>query len=533
MNYIITYLIVFSLFLTFQHGAEASNLLDSLSQVAHEKVNEGQLDEAMELYLQALQMAETEGKGKEVASIFYSIALIHHFQNNNEKSREYLEKSMDKARAIKDSSRIARCFLLSGVLEYHSGDMEACIPLFQQSADIFRAIGKYASAADAIAKVGNIYETQGRYVEATPLFEQSHKAASQAQDTLKLLTATINLSGNAYNLHDYPKALEYLNIARELAVGLERDFEYQELLKLESYIYEGMGELKKSNEILWKYVEHHDSMLNVDRTRQIAALETKYETEKKEATIQLQKKQLSLQHSRLLAIAVILVFALLAGGVLFRLTRQLRKRNEEKEFLIKEIHHRVKNNLQVLSSLLHLQSRHIKDESALDAVREGQTRVEAMSLIHQKLYMGDNLAAVEMQDYLYNLGDTLLDSFGMDNERVKIIYDVKPMHLDVDIAIPLGLIINELVTNSLKYAFPGNRNGKIEIALWKNKSEQLCLKVADDGVGKDAAHTPKNSTSFGTNLVNILSKKLKGKIEKQHENGYATLIVFEPFRMAG
>ncbi len=531
MNRTSSILAIFFLLVSSHHAVEASSVLDSLSQIATKKVDEGQLDEAMDLYLQVLQMAESEGLEKKTASVYYSIALIHHFQNNNDKSKEYLSRSMEKARAINDSSRIARCFLFSGVLEYHSGRLDTCIPLFRQSAEMFEAIGNHAAAANAIAKVGNIYEAQERYAEATPLFEQGHKAAVQARDTLKILAATINLSGNAFNLKDYPKALEYLDIARELAIGLQRDFEYQELFKLESYIYGGMGDFEKSNDILWKYVEHHDSMLNVDRTRQIAALETQFETEQKEATILLQEQQLAQQRTRFFAIAAFLAIALLAGALLFRLTRQLRKRNEEKEFLIKEIHHRVKNNLQVLSSLLHLQSRHIKDENALDAVREGQTRVEAMSLIHQKLYMGDNLAAVEMQDYLYNLGDTLLDSFGLDDDRVKITYEVKPMHLDVDTAIPLGLIINELVTNSLKYAFPDDRKGIVEIALWKNESGKLCLKVADNGVGEEAAPKLKGSTSFGSNLVHILSKKLKGKLEKSHENGYATLIVFEQFKV--
>ena len=202
----------------------------------------------------------------------------------------------------------------------------------------------------------------------------------------------------------------------------------------------------------------------------------------------------------------------------------------------------MKNNLQVLSSLLHLQSRQITNEAALDAVREGQNRVDAMGLIHQKLYMGDNLAAVEMQDYLHNLGDTLLDSFGLNDERVKISYSVAPMHLDVDTAIPLGLIINELVTNSLKYAFPldrhrladgGGQVGTVDISLWKDEAGKLCLKVADDGAGQNAAPDPKHSTGFGASLVQMLSKKLGGQPEvTAGEGGYATLIRFEHFKMA-
>jgi two-component sensor histidine kinase len=262
----------------------------------------------------------------------------------------------------------------------------------------------------------------------------------------------------------------------------------------------------------------------------MAELQTKYETAQRDTKIALQSEQLKEERTRLWAVLAVLGIAIVGGALLFRLTRILRKRNEEKEFLIKEIHHRVKNNLQVLSSLLYLQSRHIKDNAALDAVREGQNRVEAIGLIHQKLYMGDNLSAVEMQDYLYNLGDTLLDAFGLDDDRVKINYQVEPLLLDVDTAIPLGLIINELVTNSLKYAFPADRHGTVDIALWKNGAGKLCLKVADDGVGKAGAPEPKNSTSFGTNLVNILSKKLKGTPQVLAAEGYATLIEFENFQ---
>ena len=158
-------------------------------------------------------------------------------------------------------------------------------------------------------------------------------------------------------------------------------------------------------------------------------------------------------------------------------------------------------------------------------------------LIHQKLYMGDNLAAVEMKDYLKNLGDTLLDSFGYeDDDHVRIEYDVPTLHLDVDTAIPLGLIINELVTNSLKYAFPKNgpntEGGIITLSLGLNETKQLCLKVADNGIGKATAESMKNSTAFGTNLIQILSKKLKGKPEiLQQERGYGTLIQFEEYKI--
>lgn len=258
------------------------------------------------------------------------------------------------------------------------------------------------------------------------------------------------------------------------------------------------------------YLVAHDSVTNTEKFRAVEDLSTQYETQKKEATIAEQQEALRQGKIRFWLIAGILAIALAAGAALYALTRQLRRRNTEKELLIKEVHHRVKNNLQVLSSLLHLQSRHIQDETALDALREGQSRVESMSLIHQKLYVGDNLAAVDMPDYLHHLGNTLLDAYRLDDGRISISYEIAPLQLDVDTAIPLGLIINELVANSLKYAFPNERKGTIAIALWKNNAGKLCLKVADDGVGKAAAPTLKSSTSFGANLVDMLSRKLKG-----------------------
>jgi two-component sensor histidine kinase len=146
--------------------------------------------------------------------------------------------------------------------------------------------------------------------------------------------------------------------------------------------------------------------------------------------------------------------------------------------------------------------------------------------------MGENLTAVDMRNYLHELGDTLLDAFGLGEEQVKIFYHLDPLRLDVDTAIPLGLIINELVTNSLKYAFPAGRTGVVEITLRQESSGKLLLRVADDGAGKAGAPTLKNSTSFGANLVDILSKKLDGKIEvSTSAGGYVTEICFNKFKV--
>lgn len=505
---------------------------DTLLRRASDAFLSGRHEQSVDLFLQCLRRADAEQRTKIRPAILYNLGALHHVQKDYKKSREYVDLSLDASRTERDSHYLATSLMLSGVLHYFAQQPDSSVLEFRRSASVFEAIGDRVRAANALAKVGNILETQGKYAEATPYFTKQFATAQGSGDSLQILFAHINMATNAFNLERYPEAIRHQQIALYLAERFGRTIEYREMLKLGSELYEASGKPVEALELLNKYVQVNDSMLNSERTRQVAELEAKYETEKKEATIAQQEQSLKWARTRFWLIAGALLGALLAGAQLFRLTRILRRRNAEKEFLIKEIHHRVKNNLQILSSLLHLQSRQIQDEAALDAVRESQNRVEAMSLLHQKLYMGDNLAAVDMPDYLRNLADALLDSFGLDESgRVRIQCDLEPLRLDVDTAVPLGLIINELVTNSLKYAFPGNRTGVVRIALWKDETGRLCLRVSDDGVGKAAIPDPGQSTAFGSRLVQMLSKKLGGALEvPEQETGYSTLIRFENFK---
>ncbi|MEZ4920436.1 MAG: sensor histidine kinase [Saprospiraceae bacterium] len=192
--------------------------------------------------------------------------------------------------------------------------------------------------------------------------------------------------------------------------------------------------------------------------------------------------------------------------------------------LLKEIHHRVKNNLQVISSLLNMQSRNIEDKAIKDAILESQSRVQSMSLIHQKLYRGQNLAAIEMKSYLQTLADSLIDTFS-DEDVVNIELDMQNLELDVDYAIPLGLIANELITNSLKYAFPGRKKGAIEIKMKQDQGE-IILDVRDNGVGTKTPEVQEDSNGFGSELIALLTMQLKGKLEAKTENGYHTRLRF-------
>jgi two-component sensor histidine kinase len=184
---------------------------------------------------------------------------------------------------------------------------------------------------------------------------------------------------------------------------------------------------------------------------------------------------------------------------------------------MKEVHHRVKNNLQIVSSLLSLQSHHLADSDAQQAIKIGQQRIEAMSLIHRSLYQQDNPNMVNMQEYVSNLVESILLSFGINEDDFDLHLDVEVKEMDVDMALPLGLIINEWVTNIFKHAYKGIARPALYLAL-KKKSE-VELDIRDNGPGMSRAAWEKPRGSFGIKLVKVLSKQLNGQCEMKNEDG--------------
>ena len=197
----------------------------------------------------------------------------------------------------------------------------------------------------------------------------------------------------------------------------------------------------------------------------------------------------------------------------------------EKEVLLKEIHHRVKNNLQVVSSLLQLQAGYVENDEARTVFEESQGRIRSMALVHEKLYQTKDLAHIDFGDYIRDLVSGLIGSFGA---RVVIDVQAASVQLDVDRAIPCGLIINELVSNSFKHAFPDGRAGRIEVRLSGGGNLPIQIGVRDDGVGWPAEFNPEQSASLGLRLVRILAKQLRGTLHLQSHNGIDCNLTLQP-----
>jgi len=206
--------------------------------------------------------------------------------------------------------------------------------------------------------------------------------------------------------------------------------------------------------------------------------------------------------------------------------KQIQSSLKEKEILLREIHHRVKNNLQTISSLLDLQAESIKDPMALEAFRSSQSRIRSMALIHERLYKSKDLSRIKAQEYLINLIDYLEATYDSQADNIKLKTNVQNIMLNVDTAIPCGLIINELVSNSMKYAFPGKQAGTIEVSLLVSSNNIISLCVKDDGIGIPADITIENSASLGLQLVHLLAKQIYGTLKTERKNGTRVEIMF-------
>lgn len=207
---------------------------------------------------------------------------------------------------------------------------------------------------------------------------------------------------------------------------------------------------------------------------------------------------------------------------------KIRKSLEEKEVLLKEIHHRVKNNMQIVSSLLDHQTQFIKDKKVIEIFSESQNRIASMALVHEKLYQSKDLAKIDFHDYINDLAANLFQSYVKDSGKIRLNMNIENLQLDIDFAIPCGLIINELVTNSIKYAFPTGRVGEIKIVFRKTGEDMLELVISDNGIGIPLDMDFRKTGSLGLHLVTILAEnQLHGKINLNRNEGTEFNIEFK------
>lgn len=283
---------------------------------------------------------------------------------------------------------------------------------------------------------------------------------------------------------------------------------------LVSAFYEKKQDFGRSLFFKKKELLIRDTLLSLNNFESIQRLRQEFDLERKDAQIEKQTETIN-QQNRIWR-GLIGITMLMAVGILFLLyfARQSRRAKERNALLLKELNHRVKNNLQTVSSIMRLQARQIKDPMVKEVLNESQARLDALSLIHQQLYRTDDVENINLEKFIHDLIDKLLLTHDLLDKPFERNISIEKTPMSVDVALPMGLIINELLTNSFKYAYPSVSEAKLTIQLQKKK-----FHYADNGEGLPKNFAPEKTSTFGTQLIVSLSKQLRAKLKLYNLDG--------------
>ncbi|OQP47200.1 hypothetical protein A4H97_06750 [Niastella yeongjuensis] len=336
-----------------------------------------------------------------------------------------------------------------------------------------------------------------------------------------------NLNGLSFNYGNIALAYTKLNQPAQSLLYSRKMLATARLLNMPERLrnaynsmYNSFAATKRYDSALYYYKQADvldDSLNNVAKTNEVIALQTKFETGKKESEIKrLHTDTLAKNRQIGFLVSALVIFALLAGCMVwlyYRIRKQRQQiagQSKKLEVMMKELHHRVKNNLQIVSSLLSLQTYKVQDEEALLVLKESQQRVQAMSFIHQRLYKTESLTAVNMKEYLTDLAESLVTSYGFNRDGFDLHIVVEKEMLDIDKALPIGLIVNELMTNALKYAYRNSHHPALKITLTEEDTKLVCT-IKDNGPGIDEQQWQTKKNSFGKQLITALCKQLRAQ----------------------
>ncbi|MEO3404717.1 histidine kinase dimerization/phosphoacceptor domain -containing protein [Mucilaginibacter sp. CAU 1740] len=504
--------------------------------------------------LLSAQTAEALGDNSlQLSSIYNHIALTYYFLKQDKEALFYWEKAKAIAQKYNDA----------GYMQTILSNMATSwvrLKQYQKALDLLPVIEKKYPPTEMQMKLRipyiyfNTYMSMREYKKAEPYYEKLRVFQRTLPDDdanlVYLYSAIIRYMVVVKNMKEvYPFLRKQDDLQKSTGNNLFRSENQLQWFLADS----AAGDLKSAIGHYKLYKSLSDSVFNADKANQINSLQIQFETDQKDKNIKLLTKTNNLQAEtirkdntikQVIAGAVVLLLLLLAlsynryrlkqkSNALLQakqdeINRQydiLKKVLSEKEWLLREIHHRVKNNLQIVISLLNTQSAYINNQDAMEAIQNSQHRMYAMSLIHQKLYQSDSLATIDMKWYIHELVSYMRECFDID-KNVRFLIEADEVNLDVAQAVPLGLILNEAVTNSIKYAFPNNRLGMVSIMLQRDDERNCTLMIADNGIGLPEDFDEDSLNSLGMSLMKGLSEQLGGTFTLQSDKGLHIQIAF-------
>lgn len=574
--------------------------IDDYNKFANSMLHKGRVGDAQTALEEALAIAQKLKDGRKISKIYTSFGVLEIDQGNFGQALKYFQSALDQLERTPDLKKKVLVLLRIGQTYFQASDLKQAEQYYLRGLQLARQHNLQVLMADAYAELANLedsrknsakalaynsraiamyrangedhtsvlfnraieYKNAGQYAQSERIFRQCLAHAEKHKDDYLKGYVYVNLPNTLLLLNRPDEAEKYAQLALKWSeTGPERLKFKEEIFDILTRIYEKRGQDRQALSFFRQKAIYRDSVLNEEKNRQLIMAESRYQAREKEnqiRTLDGENRQKA-QQLGWLSGGLVVVIALL--GLLFWQYRTIRRSNarlvennriiseshqkiseqsQQLKTLLRELNHRVKNNLAIVSSLLRLQSKRLEDEGALRAVRDGQQRVEAMALIHQRLYMTDNVSTVNMKDYINDLFESLLLAYGYDRSSFDRELQIEQEELDVDLSILLGLILNEILTNAFKYAYTHVKRPFLRIRLSADNSDephqtrpQLTLEVQDNGTGVDLRRWDNASNSFGKRLIMSLSEQAGGQLEVSNQQGTHYRLVIPPLYLPG
>ena len=508
-----------------RHVRDGSREAKTLLSLGTSFYFQGLLSEAIAYYDSALTVYGTIDEPAAEAYALNNLAVIYRMRRDHPRAIAMYQRSLELKRAQGDVQGAANSLYNLGLAHAYSGDAEQALPYFAEARAHYQPLGDSLQLALTDVAEGVALHALGRMAEAVPLLERGLELPDRhvvERASVRLHLGELDL---ASGLHE--RGMQRLLEAHAIAAPSGRLDLLRQIEKALAQAYDGLGDPARAAPHWRAYAQLGDTLANEQRQWAMEEMQARYESREKDLTIQVQEKALAQEATRrrlnfaiVLLLGALLITAAVYARSRVRLNLRLRRALEEREWLLREMHHRVKNNLQMLNSLLSIQSRTLADPNARAAMQDSRARVQAIGLIHQFLYGRDAFRQIHMRAYLERLLEQIAQAADLDHQRIRLHTEVDDLQLDVDLATPIGLIVNELVTNAVKHAFPEGRRRTVRVTL-PGSEHALDLAVQDDGVG-GAEGAP--DIGFGHTLLRTLTQRLRASMHS--ENGPGTHIRF-------
>lgn len=495
---------------------------------------QGIYDKATTLLLEAAKYFEKSNRFPQLSSCYNTIANTQSDLGYYSESLKYHFKALEIRRKYGDSTVVASSLNNIGITYKKLDSLNLAMDYFNQSLAIKNGLSNKTLISSTLTNIGDILFLTYNYKNAEIKYLESYKLRKELNDQNGLISVSNKLGELYLRIGVLHKARFYLKEGFDIARRINSNELAMNNLKLQAQLYERQHQLAKAVETYKIYDTLKNRIFDSEKTRAISELRIKFETEKNEAEIKTlneiresQARQIQIktrmQHALLFGLTMFLILTL----VIFSAYQQKRKSNTQIRTLMQERQHRAKNNLQIITELLGLQSAYLEHEQAKGAIKSGENRMHAVSLIDKMLYQNQDDTRIDMYEYTQKLVSNLAFLFNHQNRNAKTEVDADHFLLDASKATPLGLILNELVTNSFKYAFNECLSPELKIELRQNKEKQIMLIFSDNGPGLNKNIDLGKLNSLGLKLIHSLSRQLKGTLSIENRNGFYCRLIFK------